>query len=180
MYFEQLARYTSDHLRTHIEAYLNLVNNASSEKIKLVVPKSIEPTSVVGGMFTEFNNILPQYGIDILDKVFIPDTSGDLFTYLYTGQINGLVHASTDDSVDKIAKRHAAAVEGFILDHLNLHENYQAPIHGTFTMMEFNFAETQFSGAEDLGEVEGSHTWMEGFSIDCSWLISEDGPRNHA
>lgn len=180
MYHEDLARLTADHLRAHIGAYLTAENARHTEKVKLIVPKSIEPASVVGGMFTEFNNILPQYGIDVLDKVFMPDNSGDLFTYLYSGQINGLVHGSTQDSVDKLIKRHSAGVEFFIRNHLTLHESSQTPLSANFALLEFSYLQTQFSGAEDLGEVEGSHTWMAAFSIDCAWLTSEDGPGLHA
>lgn len=180
MYHEDLARLTADHLRTHIEVYLTEENARYNDKVKLIVPKSIEPASVVGGMFTEFDNILPQYGIDILEKVFIPDNSGDLFTYLYTGQINGLVHASTRDAVDKLVKRHGASVERFVRQHQTLHDwQTPVPLNENFRITEFAFSAIQWSGAEDLGEVEGAHTWMAGFSCDCAWVTSEEGPGQH-
>jgi len=179
MYHEALAALTAVHLRTHIEAYLTDENAKHSDKTKLVVPKSIDAASVVGGMFIEFDNILPQYGIDVFEKVFIPDNSGDLFTYLYTGQINGLVHASTREAVDKLCKRHGASVERFIREHLTLHE-FQGPrLNDEFLVTEFSFTSIQWSGAEDLGEVEGAHTWMAGFSADCAWVTSENGPGQH-
>lgn len=175
MFGERIAQETANHLRSHISAYLAEVNDQFTAEVTLVVPKSIEVASVVGGMFTEYDSILPQYGIDVLNKVFLPEGL-NLFTYQYEGQINGLVHGNSQAAVDHAIKRHAAAVELFLKRHEVLHELNT----DNFSIVGMYFQTVQFSGAEDLGEVEGTQTWVAAFSLDLVWVTSENGPGQHA
>lgn len=175
MFEEQIGKWTADHLRTHIEDYLAEVNASASTPITLVVPKAIEVASVVGGLFTEYDNILPQYGIDILGKSFA-GMSENLFIYQYDGQINAMVHAGSREAVDMLVKRHAAAIELFIRRHEVVHL-YQT---NDFSMLDMSFSAKDFSGAEELSEVAGRPLWVAGISINLTWLTSEDGPSQHA
>jgi hypothetical protein len=177
MYQENLARETARHLREHIKDYLDVITAEYSgdETVPLIVPKRIDIASSVGGMINEFDQILPQYGIDILGKSFSP-TDESLWSYEYSGQINGLVHGGSRESVDLIIVRHARAVEYFIRQHKLLHKFE----NDNFSILEFAFAGVDFSGAEEMVDSEtGKTTWLAGFSINCSWFTSEDGPDDH-
>lgn len=142
--------------------------------ITLTNPKSISSASVVGGLFTSFNDILPQYGIDISNKIFVPE-GPDLFTYQYVGQINGLIHAGSEQAADQVIKRHAAAVELFIRRHQYAH-SYEV---AQFKLIEMLFNDIEMSGAEDLGMVDGKQMWLSAFSMNLFWWTSEDGPSQH-
>ena len=176
MYQEQLAKLTADHLRTHIKAYLDIVDAmfAGNDNVPLLVPKTIEPASLVGGMVTAFDKILPQYGIDVMGKQ-LAASDDSLWSYEYAGQINGLVHGGSQEAVDKLVKRHAAAVELFIRNHRVLHQEDNLQ----YRVVEFVFVASDFSGAEDLGEHDSGPIWLAGFSINVSWFTSEDGPNQH-
>jgi len=182
MFQEQIAKITSDHLRSHIEAYLLQISSEfdGQDSVVLTVPKDISPTSVVGGLMTEWDNILPQYGVDVLSKILGEDIEG-LFTYNYLGQINGLVGATSSESVDKLCSRHARAVEHFIHQHLNMHENYHDDpvVDPGFTILAMAFGGVEFSGAENLGMVNDREVWVAGFSCDVIWSTSEEGPGQH-
>jgi len=176
MYHEQIAKLTADHLRTHIAAYLAEIEAEylGTDKVTLVVPKSIDPASVVGGMMTEFDQILPQYGVDVLNKNLGAEIEG-LFTYDYAGQINGIVSSTSRDSVDKLCSRHARAVEKFIKEHLfNLHST-----DPNFTMIGIGFMGLDCSGAENLGTVNDREIWIAAFSINLIWATSEDTAMQH-
>lgn len=177
MYFEPIAELTADHLRTHIEAYLDEIATRynGKDRVPLVVPKSIEATSVVGGMWTEFDNILPQYGVDILGRTF-SGVSDNLFEYEYPGQINGMVHALDELTVDRLCKRHCEAVERFIKEHQLMHQH----TNNQFTVIEIGHSETTLSGAENIQGDNNKSIWVAGFSINIVYLISEDGPSQHA
>jgi hypothetical protein len=177
MYQEDIARETTRHLREHIKDYLDDIwaQYTGELTVPLVVPKRIDISSSVGGMINEFDQILPQYGIDILGKAFSP-TDESLWSYEYPGQINGLVHGGSRESVDLLIGRHARAVEFFIRQHKLLHEFKT----NNFSLLELAFAGVDFSGAEEMVDSEsGGTTWLAGFSINASWFLSEDGPDDH-
>ena len=176
MFQEDLAYLTSNHLREHIKVYLAAVDArySGNKKVPLVVPKTIEVASVVGGMMKDFDKILPAYGIDVVNIVAAEDASS-LWSYEYLGQINGLVSASSQSLVDAMIKRHANAVERFVREHLFLHQ----PTNDYFKIVNFVAGNLEFSGAEELGEVEGKETWLGAFSLNVSWFTSEDGPSDH-
>lgn len=171
MYQEEIAAQTADHLRTHISGYLDRIASRHSDQITLLIPKSIEPASVVGGMVSELPNRLPAYGIDCLNKVSA-GMEEDLFLFQYQGQINGMIAAGSQDLVDKLAKRHAAAIELFVREHVGLHKFTT----DNFSFVEMDYIETEFSGAELVDESEDRQLWLGAFSINVFWFTSEDGP----
>jgi len=178
MFHEQIGKLTADHLRTHIKAYLAAIEaeytSTPKQGVTLTVPKSIEYSSLVGGMMTEFDKILPQYGVDVLSKVGGEDIE-NLFTYNYIGQINGLVSATSRDAVDKLCSRHARAVEYFVKQHQFLHKESNA----NFSILAFGWINLEFSGAENLGEYNDREIWIAGFSTDVVWAVSEDSMMQH-
>lgn len=178
MFHEQIAKYTADHLRSHIEAYLAEVDAqfTGQDKVSLILPKQIEPASQVGGMIEEFGEILPQYGIDCLTKSPSQDDAS-LWSYEYAGQINGLVDAGSRQAVDKLLWRHSAAVESFIQDHRYLHQEDFTGLG--FSIVEFIFIGTEWSGAEYMGEYDERAIWTAAFSSNVSWITSEEGPGQH-
>jgi hypothetical protein len=165
MYQEQLAKLTADHLRTHIKAYLAEIAAGFDAKnqVPLVVPKAIETASAVGGLIQDFDKILPRYGVDVFGKD-AGATDDSLNSWVYSGQIVGVVHGSSQSSVDKIVKRHMAAVELFIARHRLLHlekNNY-------YSILNFGFVANETSGAEAIGDL-----WIAGFTFECIWITSE-------
>lgn len=180
MFHEDVGRITAEHLREHIEGYLAQINERYGDPVNLTVPKSIEVTSVVGGLFKDYDNILPQYGIDVLNKEESP-SADNLWTYVYTGQINGMVHGTSDNIVDQMIHRHGAAVEQFVREHYTLHQDPADLFNQAreFTITKFLFSNIEWSGAEDLGEVDGRQIWLGAFSLNCLWEVSENGPGQH-
>lgn len=175
MYYEQIGRLTAAHLRSHIKGYLDEVSAEFTGELSatLVVPKQIDISSAVGGMSSKFDQILPQYGIDVLGKTASTDDSS-LWSHEYVGQINGMVHGGSRETVDLVIARHARAVDHFIHQHKLLHKYTDA----NFSIVEFVFANTEFSGAEDVG-AEDKPIWLAAFSTNVSWFTSEDGPDDH-
>lgn len=176
MFQEQLARLTANHLREHIKDYLDDISSEATAdlSVPLLVPKRIDVSSVVGGLISEFAQILPQYGIDITAKHQSTDDSA-LWSYEYVGQINGLVHGGSREAVDLLISRHARAVEFFIKKHQFLH-GYS---DDNFKILEFLYVDTDFSGAEDISDSENT-LWLAGFSMNVLWFTSEFGPSDHA
>lgn len=175
MFQEDLARTTADHLRGHIADYLAWVTDRfPDDQVKLVVPKSIEVASAVGGLWQEFDRILPMYGIDIWGKTFSV-TVDNLNTWEYVGQISGLLSSNSRTGTDKLVRRHAAAVERFFQQHARMHESYT----DDFKLLSLVFIDTEFSGAEYLGELNNREYWIGGFSFDCIWTTSEDPETQH-
>ena len=177
MYFEAIAELTCTHLRSHVEDYLEAISARymGKDRVPLIVPKSIDATSVVGGMWTEFDNILPQYGVDVLGRSF-SGVADNLFEYEYPGQINGMVHAMDEQTVDRICKRHCEAVERFIKEHQLMHQH----TNDQFSIIELGHSETTLSGAEQINGEDNKTIWIAGFSVNVIWLVSEDGPSQHA
>jgi len=176
MYHENIARFTANHLRSHIKSYLDIIaaEYTGELSVPLIVPKRIDYNSAVGGMINEFAQILPEYGIDVLNK--IPGQSdASLWIYEYIGQLNGLVDGGSREAVDLQIARHARAVEMFIRAHKTLH---QQEFTG-FSLVEFIFVTTEWSGAEYLGTAEDRDIWIAGFSTNVSWITSEEGPEDH-
>jgi hypothetical protein len=173
MYQEKIAQLTADHLRTHIDELLAEVNAQfpDNDIIKLVTPKKIEVAGQVGGVVNELPENLPHYAVDCLSKTF-GGVREDLWTFQYDGHFAGMVAATNQTAVDKLAKRHASAVELFLRRHWHLHLHSDED----FTLMQMIFMGSDFSGAEPVGEVNGRELWLGAFRIDVAWSTSEDGP----
>jgi hypothetical protein len=179
MYFEQIARLTAEHLNTHIAAYLQAIGTefTGTDIATLIPPREIRVDSVVGGVFAAEIDELPLYAVDSLVKNIDP-AGEDLYTYLYTGTIIGMVSGETSREVNQMIKRHEWAVEKFIREHLYLHM-----IQGThFTITGFEFNGGSFSGGEQVIDDEDPTklTWVDAFRIDVTWRVSEDGFSQHA
>jgi len=176
MFQEDLAAYTADHLREHIEAYVEAINNRFPATDREVVrtPVLIETSSLAGGVMAVELEKLPAYAVDCLDKQFI-DVSENLYTYQYTGHIAGVVIANSQKSADHLVKRHESAVEKFIREHELLHKLTNAD----FTILRFYFLASAFSGAELEGETKRTQNWIAGFRCDVNWIVSESGPSQH-
>jgi hypothetical protein len=175
MFQEEIAAYTASHLRVHIGGYLSEIQAVKNDGIKLALPKTVETANLVGGVYAAKLDALPAYAIDIIEKDFIPNPD-DLWLYQYTGHIAALISANSEESANKIIKRHEQAVEKFVRIHNLLHEHKEA----LWTVREMGFGGAGFSGAELVAEdVEKRKLWVAGFRIDLVWLISEEGPTQH-
>lgn len=173
MFFEQIATITRDHARTHLREYLDAVNALYADKVSLVLPKSFEVSSIVGGMAGVSRATLPAYAVDTYTKTLATDVE-DLNTYLYGGHFMGLVGGENQRGVEKVVKRHGAAVEMFIREHKLMPHDDIYP----FLIVEFIFNRIEFFGAASL-EKEGRDFWIDGFRIDCSWRVSEIASGQH-
>jgi hypothetical protein len=176
MFQEDIAEIVADHLREHIAGYLEEIQSQYTDGVKLVLPKRVATANLVGGVYAADLNVLPAYALDIIEKDFIPNDE-NLWLYQYTGHLAGIVSANSEESANKIVKRHERAVEQFVRDH-NLVHQVTRPL---WSMREMGFGGAGFSGAELAAEdVENRKLWVAGFRIDLVWLISEEGPRQHA
>jgi hypothetical protein len=174
MYQESIAKYTADHLRTHIREYLDIVQASTSSPgtTKLVLPKSIADTSTIGGLLAELGGLTPIYGVDCADKQ-LSTRRDDVYLHEYEGFITGLLTAPTKEIADQLMKRHAAAVELFVKNHLYLHgQSFTA-----FMIVEYQYLSTSFTGASYL---EDSDSWLSAFTVNTLWLTSEGGAGQHA
>lgn len=174
MFQRQLSIITSDHLRTHIEAYLTEVNTWHDIPATLVVPQKVEPASMAGGVFAAPEGQLPFYGVDSITKQQAPRPE-NLYCYEYNGHIAGLISAGSRDTADQLVKGHEAAVELFVRRHQLLHQSQD----DQFTILEFGFLSTTFSGAEPRFIDDDHELWIAGFEVTTYWHTSEDGPRQH-
>lgn len=174
MFERQIAKITSDHLRTHIKGYLDEVNTWYDEPVTIVVPKRIEPASMAGGVFAAPLDLLPYYGVDCIGKQPAPRAE-NAWCYEYTGHIAGLVSSSTRSDVDALVKAHKSAVERFVTKHLFLHQENNSQ----FSILEFDFLSSSFSGAEMERNTDDSEFWIAGFEVDVVWYTSENGPGQH-
>lgn len=174
MYQEPIAKYTSDHLRSHIADYLVAVRAslATPDTIKLVTPKSITAASAVGGLMADLGKLTPMYAVEVGNKI-LGTGPENVIAYEYDGFITGLVMGNTKEEADKLMKRHAAACEMFVKSHEFLH---LADL-GDFAIIGLGFVSTEFTGAEKL-PLEGDG-WLAAFTVNCLWVTSENGPGQH-
>jgi|SRR6185503_15586574 len=186
MFQEEVADLTAEHLRTHIEALLAEIQTRHGDSVRLLLPKSIETQNLVGGVYnTTFKN-MPAYAVDVIEKSFAGESADSLWLYRYDGHIAGVMGGNDEENVNKSCKRHEAAVEQFVRNHLNFHHDpeLKTQINSDFDVIGFEFLGAAYSGAEEIsGEVaqgEGNKLWIAGFRIDLAWVVSEQGPGNHA
>jgi hypothetical protein len=175
MFQEAIAKQTAEYLRGHLEEYLQTVASrfTGTDRLTLKVP-DIKSSTLVGGAMQADIKDLPAIGVDCLDKQEIP--SGEsLCYYQYDGAIAGLISASSAGDVDRLAKRHASAIELFVREHQFLHQ-FSTP---DFSMREFIYVNTTFSGAIQLELEEEKPIWVDGFTHNVLWITSEDQYRQH-
>lgn len=178
MYQEEVAEIVEQHLRTHLAAYLAEVSALYGDGIKLQMPKSIETSNLVGGVYNATPEQMPAYAIDIIDKQFLGEVADSLWTYGYNGHIAGVVSAGSESAANKLVKRHEQATELFIRRHNFMHQ-LQSSKGNDFRFKELGFAGAAFSGAE-LADETNRQVWIAGFRIDLLLVISESGPDQHA
>jgi hypothetical protein len=171
---KKLSIITRDHLRQHIEGYIDEVNGWYDTPITNVLPKRIELASMAGGVFAAPEDQLPYYGVDCITKA-LAQRPENLYCYEYNGHIAGLVSAGSRDGVDDLVKAHAAAVELFVRNHTLLHQSAE----DQFTILEFGFLAATFSGAEPRFIEDNRELWIAGFEVTTFWQTSEDGPGQH-
>jgi hypothetical protein len=179
MYQEEIADLTAEHLRSHMQEYLDAVKAIYADKIEMTFPKAIETANLVGGVYNATQKAMPAYAVDIIDKVFT-EHSDNLWLYQYNGHIAGVISASNEDSANKIVKRHEQATEMFVKRHDHFHQTAAKKVGNDFLIVGLGFTGAAFSGAEKIDEAENRETWIAGFRIDLVWIVSEDGPGDHA
>lgn len=176
MFQERLSIIIADHLRVHIGAYLEEVEGwfPGSKVATLVVPKSINTAGQVGGVAKDLDKILPAYAVDILPKTFAGVSDENLFLYQYAGHIAGMARSGSEESVNRIIKRHYSAVELFVKRHWLLHK----ATNDQFTVVEMMFVDSDFSGSEPIEEGP-KEQWVAAFRIDLQITTSEDSYFQH-
>lgn len=177
MFQEPLADYLKEHFQTHIEAYLEDINNAfpAVEREAVRAPKTIETASIAGGVFSMDHGKLPAFAIDVNNKK-AGGAFENLELYQYDMQIAAVVISQSQESVDAIAKRYQAATELFFKRHGYLHQ-FEPSTHD-FSVVSLVFVSTQFSGAMEITVGKSQH-WIDGFVVSGIITTSEDGPGQH-
>jgi hypothetical protein len=179
MYQEEIAIITTEHLRLHIVDYLAELEARYGDGVKLQNPKSIEHANLVGGVYNAALSDMPAYAVDIVDKVFSGGSNNSLWEYAYNGHVAGILTAGSEAAVNTIAKRHEQAVEMFIKRHENMHQIENQVEGNDFRIIELGFVDAAFSGAEQVQDATRT-VWVAGFRTSLMWIVSEDGPYQHA
>lgn len=179
MYQEEIAIITVEHLRSHIGDYLSELEARYGDGVKLQNPKTIEHANLVGGVYNAALTAMPAYAIDITDKVFSGGTNNELWEYAYNGHIAGIVTGGSEAAVNTIVKRHEQAVEMFIKRHSFMHQTQNQVVGNDFRIVELGFVDAAFSGAEQVQDAQRM-VWVAGFRTTLIWIVSEDGPTQHA
>ena len=179
MYQEEIAALTAEHLQSHIVAYLAELEDRYADGVKLQNPKAIESANMVGGVYTADVKEMPAYAVDIVTKTFSGLTNQGLWEYAYHGHIAGVVTASSEAAVNAIYKRHEQAVEVFVKRHAHMHA-MQSQQNNDFRIVELGFEDMGLSGAEEVQTEPTKYIWIGGFRISLVWIVSEDGPGDHA
>ena len=169
MFLYPIALATSEHLRQHLQAYL--AEFSTLYGIGLFLPTKIMVSSELGGV--EGENALPVYAVDAYTKTFSEQDEYDLNTWVYQGQITGLLGATTPDEVNKLVKGHSAACEKFAKEHKNI------SISGAgYNVMEMTYTIVETSGGQQVDN-DGTEYWLAAFKVDLFWNVSEDGNYQH-
>lgn len=182
MFEEQLAKLTRTHYQEHLAAYMAALAPAYDTKVNLVLPRRFDISSVVGGTVGISQTTLPAFAITALEKQ-LAATDDDVWSYLYSGQLAGMVMAPNAEIVESIARRYAGTFEMFLNDHR------RAPVKAAvdenalpFRLKSMGFIRTEFFGAATLDAVEPEKTpeiWIDGFRTDFFWETIEAGPGQH-
>lgn len=186
MFGEAIARITRDHCMEHLEVLLAAANALLEKPVTLQMPKTFDISSIVGGRTgVAGRETLPSLSIDAPTKAYEGITEDDLWEFVYTGQILGMVSARSVDEAENIAKCYIAAMEQFV--RLHLHAPFSASFNEsglTFSIVEFGWTRSNRFGAANLadtseGQRPGATYWVDGFRLDVFWRVSERGPEQH-
>ena len=176
MFQEDIAKFTAEHLRTHVKTYLDDWSERfdGSERLTLPVPKVVWNTLVGGAMQTDPKDT-PLITVDCLNKQNI-QSRDNLYYCEYQGAFAGLVTGASSHDVDRICKRYAAVTEKFIKEHMFIGNGVA---FDGFSLMELYYVNTGMSGAMELKLEEEQPLWAAGFTTRVGWVASEDQPRQH-
>jgi hypothetical protein len=170
MYEKPIAALTKEHLLVHLRDYMDEVERL--DKLQLILPKTVEISSVVGGIMDSKH--LPAYAIDCQVKQ-VSQVNEDLWEYIYTGQITGMVGGRSAKDVDDLIKGHKTACELFV----QRHNKAIWDVDSAFTIMGFEFTDSDFSGAIQLTKDPKSPFWVAAFQLNIAWNVSEEPPMQH-
>ena len=173
MFYEQIGEYTRAHLMEHLPAELAAEEDRHDDTIKLVMPKTVDVASMVGGVMQVARDTLPQVAINILNKQASP-TNDNLYAYAYPGQLITMVGGRDSDSVDKLAYRYGSVIERLVKLHPHLHQNQE----DEFTLIGWLWNNSTFSGAMQLERPDSpvGELWVHAVGISVNWITSEFGP----
>lgn len=175
MYFEQLSIAVKDHIRTHLADYIAVGNVGFEKPVKLVMPRSFTAASFVGGTIGLHRDTLPALAVNFDTKDQSP-TDENLWSYMYSGALVGMVGANNGDDVERLAKRWEAMLERFVREH----QVPPTPTDSPFLIVQLGFSRSQFFGAAQIPTKEGEQPlWVDGFVIEVACLLSEQGPGTH-
>jgi hypothetical protein len=179
VFYEPIAKITREHIRLHLPAYLTKVNTFHDRALKLDLPQRFDISTIVGGTVGVSRKTLPAFAITAFERVF-SNSDEDVWTYVYPGQISGMV-ASTESAemAESLARRYAGAMEMFINDHRErpvLTGFDQSAL--AFRFKGLGYTRTEFFGAANVEE-EKLNVWIDGFRIDLLWELIEAGPGQH-
>ena len=182
MYYRLVASITRDHIREHLQDYLDVAEVDLDTNTKLTLPKSFDVASFVGGVVgITGKGDFPAMAIDAHSKAASPTTE-DLYTQRYDGQITWMVGGDNPKVVEQQAKGYGAALEMFITDHrykpfVDSFDESALP----FSFVEFGFIRSEFFGAASV-EVEQrgqKRLWVDGGRLEIAWITSERGQGQH-
>jgi hypothetical protein len=179
MYQEELGIITTEHLRVHIGDYLDALEARYADGVKLQNPKTIEHANLVGGVYNAPLTGMPAYAVDITDKAFDGITDSGLWQYTYNGHIACIINANDERSANTIIKRHEQATEMFVKAHQFMHQTEAQVAGNDFSITGLGFVDAAFSGAEQVQDAAKTY-WVAGFRVALIWIVSEDGPTDHA
>lgn len=179
MFQEEIGVITTEHLRSHIGGYLAELEARYADGVKLILPKTIEHANLVGGVYNAELNAMPAYAVDVVDKQFSGITDAGLWEYVYNGHIAAIISGGSEAAVNTQVKRHEQACETFVRRHQFMHQVQGQVTGNEFSMRELGFADAAFSGAEQVQDGQ-RYLWVAGFRITLVWVLSEEGPSDHA
>ena len=170
----------------HLEAALAAANALLDKPVTVVMPKAFDISSMVGGRTgLAGRESLPSLSIDAAEKVFAGVTEDNLWEFVYSGELLGMVAARSADEAESIAKCYVAACETIINSH------QRAPFSASFNedALPFRITEfgwnrsTRFGAAQNTDTSEGQRAgamyWVDGFRTSVFWRVSEGGPGQH-
>lgn len=178
MYQEEIAKLTAAHLHYHLPSLVAIIQSRYPDAVKIQLPKSVETSNLVGGVYNATPDKMPAYALDIITKSFGGADDKGLWIYNYEGHIAGVISSNSESSANLIIKRHEQTVEGFVKGHEFMH-SHESVINNDFKITGLGFVGAAFSGAE-LINAKDREIWIAGFRIDLLWVVSEDGPHQHA
>jgi hypothetical protein len=177
MYFSQISSHTKEHLLSHMAELLANEQSKYGDTIRLVMPKVVDLSSMIGGIMAIATDTLPQYSLDCNSKVESEMGEYNLNTYDYSGQISFLVNGGDPNSCQEIARRHAAALEQFCKAHQFFH---QYTSDAGFKIIGFECNAVELQGPMELITESKGNIWVAGGVLDLTWVVSETGYFDHA